>query len=238
MTTTYSKETGKLIRMYRKSMGLSLSDLASQIGKSRSTLSKYEIGEICIDIDTLYDISDALKLPVEALLPPRTAPAPNTRDFQIPDFFQKGLLYAYFWDNRSNKLNRSVLKIESQSPEMQNDFSAKLYMNVSDLEHYTICENTYVGTLHFYQMLIVINLTHRDTPLEHSMIQILENFTSDAKWGLWSGLSFRPLMPVALKMLFSQTPVPENAELKRKLLISKEDIRKLKNYNMFSAMQE
>lgn len=235
---SYSKKAGALIRLFRKQKKISLTELSQRIGKSRSTVSKYELGEINIDLDSLYDIAAALELSVDSLLPSAPSHSLHKEAERIPSFYQGKLLYAYFWDNRSNQLNRSVLKIGEQNPSDQGSFSVMLYMNAPDLEYYTVCENTYVGTLHFYQMLTVINLTHKDTPLEHAMIQILENFTSGSRWALWSGLSFRPFMPVALKMLLSATPLPENSELKKKLLITKEDIRKLKNYNMLSAMQE
>ena len=58
---------------------------------------------------------------------------------------------------------------------------------------------------------------------------------SDTKWGLFNGFSSRPMMPVAFKMLFSKRPLKEDAELLRQLKISKEDIRLLKLYNMFSV---
>ena len=55
------------------------------------------------------------------------------------------------------------------------------------------------------------------------------------KWGLWNGISSRPLMPVACKMLFAQKPLKEDAELEEMLKISKDDIRVMKMYNFFSV---
>lgn len=42
-------------------------------------------------------------------------------------------------------------------------------------------------------------------------------------------------MPIALKMLFSRTPLPETPELYNELKISKEDLRTLKIYNMLAV---
>lgn len=50
------------------------------------------------------------------------------------------------------------------------------------------------------------------------------------------GVSFRPFMPIALKMLFSKKPLVENQELINQLKINKEDIRIMKMYNMMSII--
>lgn len=71
-----SKEIGKLIRSFRKRRNMTLDDLSRIICKSKSTISKYEKGEIPLDIETLYDIAEALQVHVEQLLyalPGRTA---------------------------------------------------------------------------------------------------------------------------------------------------------------------
>jgi DNA-binding XRE family transcriptional regulator len=56
-----------LIHM-RKTRKLTLAQLSQIIRKSQSTISKYETGEIVVDIETLYDIADALHIHAEQLL--------------------------------------------------------------------------------------------------------------------------------------------------------------------------
>lgn len=51
-----SIEIGNKIRQFRQSREMTLDELAPAIHKSRATLSKYERGEISIDIDTLYEL--------------------------------------------------------------------------------------------------------------------------------------------------------------------------------------
>ena len=55
----------------------------------------------------------------------------------------------------------------------------------------------------------------------------------DRKWVLTYGISCRPLMPSAAKRLLSKTPLPIDKALVQELMISKEDIRLMKHYNMF-----
>ncbi|HBD64518.1 MAG TPA: XRE family transcriptional regulator, partial [Clostridiales bacterium] len=60
MSNELLKYVGSQIKMFRKIKKLTIDDLAKMIGKSKSTVSKYESGEIAIDIATLYDIASAL----------------------------------------------------------------------------------------------------------------------------------------------------------------------------------
>ena len=63
-----SKHTGNRIRCFRKTRGMTLQQLADAIHKSRASVSKYENGEIILDIETLYDISEALQVDLNQLI--------------------------------------------------------------------------------------------------------------------------------------------------------------------------
>ena len=81
-----------------------------------------------------------------------------------------------------------------------------------------------------------IALCNQDTDMEKATVQILASYLdSDTKWGLFNGFSSRPMMPIAVKMLFSKTRLKEDEELIRQLKVSKEDVRLLKLYNMLSV---
>ena len=118
-------EIGKKIKNIRKSKNMTIQELANSINKSKSTVSKYENGDISIDIQTLYEISNALNVHVEQLL--------------------------YIRSNIDNIHNNNIVN--------------------------------------------------------------------------------------ALKMLFSKKPLEENTDLVKKLKISKEDIKLMKLYNMFTVTQ-
>ena len=118
-------EIGKKIKNIRKSKNMTIQELANSINKSKSTVSNYENGDISIDIQTLYEISNALNVHVEQLL--------------------------YIRSNIDNIHNNNIVN--------------------------------------------------------------------------------------ALKMLFSKKPLEENTDLVKKLKISKEDIKLMKLYNMFTVTQ-
>lgn len=230
-------EIGNRIRSFRKGRGMTLQQLADIIHKSKATVSKYEIGEIAIDVPTLYEIAHAFHVHVDELLPreePETAA--SVIPSAIPPLFRDvSRVYSYYYDGRNGSLVRCVMDI--LSAETENRYRVVLYMNIQDYEHYHVCENTYYGTMEHYDVLTNIIVKNRDTPLEQLTISILASFlNSPQKWGLMFGVSSRPIMPIALKMLFSRTPLNEDRQLFTQLKISKEDIRLLKVYNMFSVM--
>ena len=228
-------EIGKLIRGARKKRGMTLNELAEVICKSQSTVSKYEKGEITVDIATLYDIADALRVHVEQLLyvrPERTelrAPGNN------PAFFtDTSQFYSYLFDGRSNSLMRCVFDVLSKTDERK--YKIMMYMNFEDFDNYKNCENTYWGYIEHYDAVTNIALTNQDMPMEKASAQILASYLdSDKKWGLFNGFSSRPMMPIAAKMLFSKKKLKEDEELIRSLKISMEDIRLMKLYNMMAV---
>lgn len=227
-------EIGKRIRNFRKMRHMTLEELAELICKSKSAVSKYEKGEIALDIETLYEIADALRIHVEQLLycrPDRTVLRASENQ---PAFFNGGSqFFSYVFDGRNNQIISSVFDVLSETE--NNQYKIMMYMNIRDYEHYQNCENTYWGYIEHYDALTNIILTNRDTPMEKASAQILASYLdADTKWGLWNGFSSRPMMPIATKMLFSKTPLKKDYELAKRLKISKEDIRLLKLYNMLS----
>lgn len=82
-----SMEIGKRIRSFRKIRNMTLSELSAIVCKSKSTLSKYEKGEIAVDIETLYDLADALRTHVEQLLYCRPAKFSAETASRNPAFF-------------------------------------------------------------------------------------------------------------------------------------------------------
>ena len=102
--SNYTCYVGKQIRKYRKAGKMTLQDLADAIHKSRATICKYENGEIAVDIETLYEISQVLQVSISQLttyLPETTSELISTpgRSRKSP-FFQAQRLYFYFYDGR------------------------------------------------------------------------------------------------------------------------------------------
>ncbi|SDE36842.1 helix-turn-helix domain-containing protein [Sporomusa acidovorans] len=229
-------EIGNRIRNFRKGKDITIQELSDKICKSKATVSKYEKGEIVIDIVTLYDIATALGVHVEQLLYCPPSQAQIQSDGIKPAFFRNSSqFYSYIYDGRTNKLIRCVFDVLSKTDE--SSYKVMLYMNIDSYENYQNCENTYWGYIEHYDVLTNIILKNQASPVEQITISVLASFLdSPTKWGLMFGISSRPVMPIAVKMLFSKKQLKEDKDLIEQLRVSKEDIRIMKMYNMFAIM--
>lgn len=230
-----ASEIGAKIKYFRKNKNFSLQEMADLLCKSKSTVSKYENGQISIDIETLYDIAKVLGVHVEQLL--YSEPMETTAKVlhTVPAFFRAlSQFYIYFYDGRIHEISRCVVDIISQAG--GNHYKVMMYMNIESYEHYQNCENTYFGFLHHYDSLSKLTLTNRDNPMEQVTITVLASFLdAPSKMGLFTGISSRPMMPVATKVMVSKKKQKEDTTLIEHLKISKEDIKTMKLYNMFTV---
>lgn len=230
-----ASEIGAKIKYFRKNKNFSLQEMADLLCKSKSTVSKYENGQISIDIETLYNIAKVLGVHVEQLL--YSEPMETTAKVlqKLPAFFRAlSQFYIYFYDGRIHEISRCVVDILSQAG--GNHYKVMMYMNIENYEHYQNCENTYFGFLHHYDSLSKLTLTNRDNPMEQVTITVLASFLdAPSKMGLFTGISSRPMMPVATKVMISKKKQKEDTALVEHLKISKEDIKTMKLYNMFTV---
>lgn len=231
-----SREIGHRIRNFRKSRHMTLDELANIVCKNKSTLSKYENGEIILDIETIYEIARALGIHVEQLLYCTPDRVPIQSSGAKPAFFSGvSQFYSYYYDGRFNCIMRCMFDVLLQSED--NRYKIMMYANFRDYKSYQNCETTYWGYMEHYDSITNVIMTNQDSPMEKANGQIMANYVnSDTKWGLFTGLSARPMMPVAIKMLFSRKRLPEDEALVQMLKVTKEDIRLMKLYNMMTVM--
>ena len=233
--TEISQAIGSNLRLYRKKRHMTLEDVARAVCKGKSTLSKYEKGEIVLDVETLYELADVLQVHVSQLLynpPYKETIQPEKANATFFSGVQQ--FYSYLFDGRSGKLMRCVFDVVSH-PE-PNQYGIRMYMNFKDYARYKLCETTYYGYMEHFDSLTNIMLTNEDSPIEKASAHILASYQSaDYKWGLFNGISSRPLMPISIKMLFTKAQLNETQDLIDSLKVSKEDIRFLKLYNMLSV---
>ena len=230
-----SEAVGEKIRTYRQKKHMTLTELAERISKCKGTVSKYETGEIIIDIDTLYEVAEVLNIGVEQLLyiPPRKSAERNEAEYSF--FRGLDLFYGYIYDGRESKVLRCCFELSGQT-EAESQ-SIRMYMNFADYDHYQICENTYDGTIEHFDALTNISLTNVYLPMEKASIQLLaSSLDAPVRMGLWNGLSTRPLMPVATKIMLSRSKMPETDEMLSQLKISAGDIKLFRLYNMFPVL--
>ena len=226
---------GNRIKTIRKEQKLTLQQLADLIHKSRATVSKYENGEISIDIETLQDIAEALDTDVNQLVDYRSkkaAPQPQAMDMDGKSpFYQADRLYFYYFDGRSNRLKDGVIDITRKSTDMgQHD--ASFYINYVTADGRT-SKNYYSGKAVYSDMLMRFSFVNQYNTLEEDLLYIFNPLEPrDFTEGLLCGISSADLMPCAFKCIITLAPQPLDDKLKQHLLITPQELRRWQKLNM------
>ena len=228
--------TGLKIKQFRRRNHMTIKELADRFCKSKATVSKYERGEISIDLETMYEIAAALGIETEQLLYHDFSQEAVRISDMVPCFFRNlPQLYYYYYDGRNQQVTISVIDILFRQED--GSYKVRMYMNCRDHENYQNCENTYDGYMQHYDMITNLVMQHQNMPMELYMINILAPcLDAPYKWAMGKGVSSRPFMPVATKLLITKKPAKITADFEKALHISREDIRILKQYNMFSVV--
>lgn len=231
-----SQAIGSRIRMYRKVQGLTLQQLADQIHKSRASVSKYETGEITLDVETLYEISNALHVSVNQLMDYQPAaepvPVPLPSIGGKSPFFEANRLYFYFYDGRYNRLKDGIIDI-FKSQEHPGDYNATLSIN-SITPNGRSSAAYYTGKVVYSDMLIRFSFVNQYNALEEDLLYIFNPLeTRDFTEGLLCGISSADLMPCAFKCLVTLTPQEADENLQKQLLLTKKELQRWQKLNMF-----
>ena len=229
-----SQAIGGRIRTLRKSQGLTLQQLSEKIHKSRASLSKYEAGEIVLDVETLYEISKALDVDIRQLLdacPRKIATTPLPDNTEQSPFFQATELYFYFYDGRCRRLKGGVIHIDAE-PQCENCYGASLAVGeLGGSGHGR--EVFYKGSVAYSGMLIRVSFANQFTTFAEDLIYIYTPLDyRNTTEGLLCGISSMGYFPCAYKCLVSLTPLEPNDDLKQQLLSSSQDWKRWQSLNM------
>lgn len=226
-----SKHVGERIRFYRNIRGITIQQLAERINKCKTTVSKYERGEITLDVETLIEISDFLEIPIEQIFNhQKIHKNSNVKEDQSGLFYKADKLYIYFYDGRIKNINYGVIEINNSI----NERNVLFYSNVESTENYHNCRTFYSGKLNYYDPFIRISLFNHCNDMEQLLIYIIKPMDlSRDTMGLFCGISNNPLLPSATKCLVSLEPKKISDELIKCLQFSKEEIFQFKKLNLF-----
>lgn len=231
-----NRYVGKQIRMYRKARHLTLQDLADQIHKSRASISKYENGEISLDIETLYEIAQVLEVSPGHLMnfqPPSSVSVSNTppKTIRLSPFFQARRMYFYFYDGRYKRLKDGIIDIR-ETEHTPGSYEATLSISAVTPTGRS-SEIFYTGKVVYSDMLIRFSFVNQCNALEEDLLYIFNPLEiRDSTDGLLCGISSADLMPCAFRCLVTLSPREDHEELKKQLLITKKELQKWQKLNM------
>lgn len=233
-----TEHVGLRIRKCRKRKGYTIDEFSKMINKSKATLSKYENGSISIDLDTLYEISEALEMELAHLI-----------DYKSPDFskpasisgsyFSQSQLYMYYYDGRKKKMVRSVISLsENQSRDHSADIV--LYNGVSDFSSREQCDNIYNGTLDSFDATTHATLINQINRSERIHLLLMNPIhLGMPAVGIMTGIGNPPFFaPLSIKVVVSRYVLEEDEAFESIINISKEEVKKYRQYNMMIITTE
>lgn len=232
-----SIHVGKRIRLYRKMQNLTIDAFAGMISKSKATISKYENGDISIDIETLFCIAEALNISVNQLVDyENTAVGEIEGEATAKRKTGKTRFYLYYYDGRKGRIVKNI--IEAQGACENGIHKANFYVDVEEYSNMYNCKFLFHGTMRKFDTLTSFNFENQNNKVEQLFLYALNSFThSNTVMGMMAGLSTQPIIPAAFKILLSTDILEENDDMKEKLLISKEDMKQIKKMNIFVINQ-
>ena len=224
-----SIHVGQRIRLYRKTKNLTIEAFAGMIHKSKATVSKYENGDISIDIETLFIIAQALGISVNQLIDYEDAGETMGEEGESTKRkLGRSRYYMYFYDGRRSRIARNVIEVQDGGEE-NGVFDANMYAYLEDFTNYYQCKLLYHGTMRRYDTFVNFNFENQNNKVERAFLYAINSFSHSGRMaGLYCGLSTQPILPACFKFILSPHILEEDDELKEELSVSKEDIRVLK----------
>ncbi|MFV0314680.1 MAG: helix-turn-helix domain-containing protein [Anaerotignum sp.] len=233
-----SIHVGKRIRLYRKMKNYTIETFAVLINKSKATISKYENGDISIDIETLFSIAHALDISINQLVDyEEPISHGEIKDEHLAKkTMRKILYYLYFYDGRRSRIIKNVIEVQGGAED--GICNANFYADLEDYSNYYDCKYFYRGTMRRFDAFTHFNFENQNNKVEQVFMYAINSFTHNPRmFGLFSGLSIHPILPVSFKILLSPEIVEESEEMKEQLIMTKEDIKNIKKMNMFLVHQ-
>lgn len=227
-----NRHIGTRIRTHRKNMGMTIQTLADKIFKSRATVSKYETGEISLDMVTLFNVASALQVTPNQLIDYRVNTQPETglRASTMKTFHNASQLYFYFYDGRYNRLKDGVINI---LPEKEgNQHTATLTISVVTRDGKS-SEIYYLGSVTYSDRLIRFSFINQYNTLEECLLYIFNPLElRDSTYGMLCGISSADMRPCAFKCLVTLTSQQYSDELKEHLRLTRDELKESKKLNM------
>ncbi len=225
--TQISEALGQRIREIRKSRRLTLEELGHAVNKSKATLSKYETGDIVMDVERLHEIARVLGVPVFSLLdaPDGESGGASPRGTQAGDIFSAPLLYLYYMgdmDGAEKILHRGVIERGAEG-------GAKLYGEAASLADYRRGSKIYDGQVREHSFFT--RLAFEEERLREERIMMVFPVSGARDFILGHILTAGRSGFAAAKALISKRVMAENRRFLSLLKLSREEMRRARNTN-------
>lgn len=224
------KIIGNNIRKYRTAYNMTLKELADKLHKSISTVSKYEKGDISLDMPTFMEISHIFNVIPSHLLA-ETDTFVREETSYAP---QATTLYMYTYDSYNKYIVQSIIELYP-SNDTGNTYKAHMFNDVTDPSKPGDCGTFYTGKYIKEGFIGTYILHNQISSSEYVMISCVNNLVNPGQQlGMVSGLSNYTMLPITFKAVISNTPLTNREALMNLLLFTKEDFKQMRKTNCLS----
>ena len=198
------EKVGRNIRKYRMAYNMTLKELAVRLHKSVSTVSKYEKGDISLDISTFLELSKIFKVSPLAIIGDEIAE--EEEEYTYAETIEK--LYMY------------------------SKYKVHLFNDVSEVKEPGECGGLYAGEYEKEGFIGTYMLHNQALKSEHIIISCVNNLVNPGQQlALVSGLSNYTMLPVTFKAVISEKEIVNKEKLMNLLTFNKEDFKLMKQMN-------
>ena len=223
---SFYKFLGEKLRAHRKTKKMTIKEIAVEINKSIATVSKYEKGEIAIDVETLYKWCSFMNIDVQSLLPQNDASPVNENITRYKKhLFDK--LYVYNYRSKGKKFYNAVIECDNKT------CNVTMYLFAKDINNYFDCEFLYKGYVIYSDTHTSFVVRNINPPFD---LLVLSIPTMSAKNEYIIGLltsTTTHYENIALKTLVSESPITDTDLLEKKLKLTTEELKLIKATNFF-----
>ena len=224
MSNFDSKLFGQNLKKYRKLKELSQENIATLLGKTKATISKYENGDLIMTADNISKVCEELGIYTSDLFEQEYK---NINKENSNNPFKSNKLYVYFYayDYRTKKFGKGkyILDIIERPDFVRVDYyipgDNKIYLR---------------GYMHADKSVAFISLENyepNNARLDHALIEInIVNGVNDLMMGTLVGTNSQ-YIPSIRKCYFSQKDVEFTDEMLEKLKPAENDIKMLNDTN-------
>lgn len=231
MYDTDMSNVGQKIKYFRKAKNMSTEDLGIAIGKSKTTVNRYENNEILLDILTAIEICNVLNIDLNDIL---DRSVHNIENIKSINPFNTNLLYLYY-------ISKSALVLSSIEI-MENKYTNYVLMKngITNKKY----KQEYTGVLESNYNTAFICLTNaiNNPGLDKFQIEIdLHSKIEKLYYGIFLGVSNNTHRPTARKCILSEKMIKSKEELQsifQELQMTDNDIKdiiKTKYWDMKSS---
>ena len=224
MSDFNSKEFGNKLRELRKSKGLSQENLANELNISRTTISRFEKGEMIPNAQIIKELCEILGIYSTELFE-MDYKVKNKDDIKNP--FKSDCLYMYFnaYNYRTGKFGKGKYKLEIR------EFPNYIQVNMIDLIDNKIYTSGYILFYNNACFIILENYKPNNARLEVAEIIInVCNGVEDLMMGSYLGTD-RQYRPSIRKCYFSKKDVEFTDEMFEDLKLTEKEYHTLKEEN-------